>query len=481
MKMFSKKNELSLKWKLFTYFSLFSLIMLLLLWLFQIVFLNRFYETVKIKEIYSTCHSIESSIDLTDLKSTIEKVSHNKDICILLYKGNDAIYSSNVLMNCIIHKTPSFMLYPIIASELGDSNEYFSKLYPNHRENSPFVSENKKDFAKSVILAKKITSKDGEEYTLVLNSVIEPVYSTTTTLRSQLICITVIMLVLSFILSLILSKKIAKPIENINASAKKLPYEYNLKFQDTGYKEISELANTLTYASSELSKVENLRRELIANVSHDLRTPLTMIAGYAEVIRDIPGESTPENVQIIIDETKRLTNLVNDILDISKLQNGQTTLNKTTFNLTECIKNILTRYSKLVEKDGYSIEFEHDSEVFVKADELRLTQVVYNLVNNAITYTGENKIVKIRQTVFEDKVKIEIIDTGDGINPDEMKYIWDRYYKSKSAHKRAKIGTGLGLAIVKNILQLHNAEFGVENNSDKGADFWFVLGICNKE
>ena len=83
--------------------------------------------------------------------------------------------------------------------------------------------------------------------------------------------------------------------------------------------------------------------------------------------------------------------------------------------------------------------------------------------------------------MFEDKVKIEIIDTGDGINPDEMKYIWDRYYKSKSAHKRAKIGTGLGLAIVKNILQLHGAEFGVENNSDKGADFWFVLEICNKE
>ena len=451
--------------------------MLLLLWLFQIVFLNSFYETIKINEIYLTCHSIEPSIGSADLSTTIEKFSHNKDICILLYKDSDAIYSSNVLMNCVIHKTPSFMLYPIISSELGDSTEYFSKLYPNHRENSPFVSENKKNFAKSIILAKKITLENGEQYTLVLNSVIEPVYSTTKTLQSQLICITVIMLILSFILSLIISKKIARPIENINASAKKLPYEYNLKFLDKGYKEISELADTLTYASSELSKVENLRRELIANVSHDLRTPLTMIAGYAEVIRDIPGESTPENIQIIIDESKRLTNLVNDILDISKLQNGQTELNKSKFNLTASIKNILKRYSKLIEKDGYLIDFEYDKEVWVFADELKLTQVIYNLINNAITYTGEDKKVTIRQSVTSQKVKIEIIDTGDGVNQDEIKYIWDRYYKSKSVHKRAKIGTGLGLAIVKNILQLHKADFGVKNNPDTGADFWFSLDI----
>lgn len=474
--MFKLKNiELNIKWKLFAYFSLFSLIMLLLLWLFQIVFLNNFYEAIKVKELYDTSKAILSELDSDDISDTIEKLSHNKDICIILYKNSNVAYTSNVLMNCVIHRMPSYLLYPIVSSELAENDEYFSKLSPERKDNNPFISGNKKNFADSVILAKKIYSKNNEEFILVLNSVIEPVYSTTSTLRSQLICITVIMITLSFILSLIISKKIAHPIENINSSAKKLPFEYNLKFEDSGYKEISELANTLTYVSSELSKVENLRRELIANISHDLRTPLTMITGYSEVIRDIPGENTPENIQVIIDESKRLTGLVNDLLDISKLQNGKMELNKEKFNLTKCIESILTRYTKLIEKDGYSIKFEKDTEVEIEADELKITQVIYNLINNAITYTGEDKSITIRQSVADGNVKIEIIDTGDGINEDEIQYIWDRYYKAKGNHKRAKVGTGLGLAIVKNVLQLHGAVFGVNNNPEKGANFWFVL------
>jgi len=451
--------------------------MLLLLWLFQIVFLNSFYESIKINEIYSTAHTIESNLNSPELENTIEKISHNKDICILLYNNSKEIYSSPVLMNCIIHKMPSFMLHSIISSELTETNEFFSKISPDIREDNPFISHRRRNFPNTVILAKRLYTKSGEEFILVLNSVIEPVFSTRTTLRTQLSYITVIMLILSFVLSLIISKKIAKPIENINDSAKKLPYEYNLKFEDTGYKEISELANTLTCASSELSKVENLRKELIANVSHDLRTPLTMITGYAEVIRDIPGENTPENVQVIIDESKRLTGLVNDMLDLSKLQNGSPELNKTVFNLTKFIQNILTRYSKLIEKDGYVINFEKDCDVEIEADELKLTQVIYNLINNAITYTGEDKKIMIRQTVIDTSVKIEIIDTGDGIDENEIQYIWDRYYKASGNHKRAKIGTGLGLAIVKNILSLHNAEFGVKNNEDRGANFWFILKI----
>lgn len=473
------KSELNIKWKIFAFFSLFSLIMILLLWLFQIVFLNSFYEAIKIRELYSTSNSIELALNSPDLEETIEKASHNNDICTLLYKNSNLIYSSNVLMNCIIHKTPSFLLYPIITKELDGKDEYFLEITPERKEDNPFISGNKRNFMNSVILAKRIYSKNNDEYVLVLNSVIEPVYSTTTTLRSQLICITLIMLILSFLLSLAISKKIAKPIENINSAAKKLPYEYNLKFEDTGYKEISELANTLTTASNELSKVENLRKELIANVSHDLRTPLTMITGYAEVIKDIPGENTPENIQIIIDESRRLTGLVNDMLDISKLQIGEPTLNKADFNLTKCIEDILTRYSKLTEKDGYIINFEKTCDVFVNGDELKLTQVIYNLINNAITYTGDDKLITIRQSVIDDIVKIEISDTGDGINEEEIPYIWDRYYKAKGNHKRAAIGTGLGLAIVKGVLSLHKADFGVKNNENKGATFWFSLKYLN--
>ena len=138
-----------------------------------------------------------------------------------------------------------------------------------------------------------------------------------------------------------------------------------MDFDASGYREIAELANTLNYAAKELSKVEALQRELIANISHDLRTPLTMITGYAEVMRDIPNENTPENVQIIIDEAKRLTTLVSDVLDISKLQSGTIPFNGEVLNLTENIREILTRYTKLTE---YKIIFEANEDIYVYGD-----------------------------------------------------------------------------------------------------------------
>lgn len=170
---------------------------------------------------------------------------------------------------------------------------------------------------------------------LMLNSTITPVNTTVDTLRVQLLCLTVIMLLLSIFLALFMSKKISKPIIKINNSAKQLALgNYDISFEGKGYLEVSELNETLNYAAKELSKTEKLRQELIANISHDLRTPLTLITGYAEVMRDLPGENSPENVQVIIDEAKRLSSLVNDVLDISKLQSGAQALTITAFNLS---------------------------------------------------------------------------------------------------------------------------------------------------
>lgn len=479
LKMFnSEKKELPIKWKLFAYFSAFSIIMLGLLWVFQILLLNDFYRAIKIREIYSTTQIIEKNINNENLDDVLTPLIKNRDVCISVFdKNGQGVWYSNVMMNCVIHKLPSSVLYSFASEAVSDTDTYFEEFGPGKQTNSKAFKVNRREFANSILLCKKVTDTSGNSFIIVLNSVIEPVFATTTTLRTQLIYITIVMIILSFLLSLIISKKIAKPIVNINNSAKRLPTDYNIKFEDKGYKEISELADTLTCASAELSKVENLRREFIANISHDLRTPLTMISGYAEVIRDLPGEDTSENIQVIIDESKRLTGLVNDMLDISKLQDGAKELNITTFSLTDMISGILKRYSKLIEKDGYIFKFEKQENVLVTADELKLTQVIYNLINNAITYTGEDKVITICQTVKDSTVKVEISDTGDGISEDEIPYIWDRYYKAKNSHKRAKVGTGLGLSIVKNILTLQKSNFGARNNERKGATFWFELKI----
>ena len=313
---------------------------------------------------------------------------------------------------------------------------------------------------------------------VLLETEITPVDSTVETLKIQLLCLTLVMAVLGLGLALFIARRIARPLAAINQSAKKLGEgDYAIRFEGAGTREAAELAQTLNYAAGELSKVDELRRELLANVSHDLRTPLTMIEGYAEVMRDLPGENTPENVQIIIDETQRLTNLVNDLLDLSKLEAGVVPLDKTRFNLTDSIRQTLKRYDKLAD---YRFPFYADRDVFVTADELRISQVVYNLVNNAITYAGPDKTITLRQTVGDGMVRISVTDTGEGIPADKLRDIWQRYYKVDKSHKRAQIGTGLGLSIVKNVMDLHGGRYGVESQLGVGSTFWFALPLTGE-
>jgi signal transduction histidine kinase len=204
-----------------------------------------------------------------------------------------------------------------------------------------------------------------------------------------------------------------------------------------------------------------------------------MISGYAEVMRDIPSENTPENLQVIIDETARLTSLVNDLLSVSKLQAGTQTMNIQRMNLTKAVSQTVDRYARFKEHNEFNIIFEYDDTVYINADEIRLLQVIYNLINNAINYTGIDKTVIVTQTVENDIVRISVKDSGEGIKEEDLPLIWDRYYKVDKIHKRAVIGTGLGLSIVKNVLLLHGSRFGVSSELHKGSTFWFEFKIVD--
>ena len=333
------------------------------------------------------------------------------------------------------------------------------------------------ELAESVIYV-RIIEVDGQEEVVMINSVLTPVDATVTTLKAQLRIITVIIIIIAFILAAATAKSTSRSIIKLNDGAKKLAAgDYSVKFDADDYMEVAELSATLNYAAKELGKADSLQKELIANVSHDLRTPLTMIKGYAEVMRDIPGENTPENVQVIIEETERLTGLVNDMLDISKLKAGTISIQPEEYNFTESIRHVLERYNKLREVEGYTIDFVYDDEVSVYADEQKMYQVLYNLVNNAINYTGEDKKVTVIQKVIGNTLRIEVVDTGDGVKQEDIPYVWDRYYKDKTTHKRALQGTGLGLSIVKNVLELHGAKYGVSSITGQGATFWFEIKI----
>ncbi len=482
-----KQNKIGIQWKMYVYFTVFIAAIILLLWLFQIVFLNDFYKAIKVSEVKRSAESISNNIDNQNLEQLITSIAQDEQIAIIILDSKGEIYYNiDFSHDSLIKKMSLEELQSLYQKAVEANGNYLEPFFRNdlliqqydpERFIGP-VSGYDMVIKESILYAKLTELSDGTELVIVLNSDITPLNSTVSTLRVQLIWITVILLIIAFILTIFISKKISNPIKIINNSAKALAKgKYDVVFDGSGYKEISELSETLNYAARELSKVEKLRRELIANISHDLRTPLTMITGYSEILRDLPDENTPENIQIIIDEANRLTALVNDLLDLSKLQSGMDSLNLSESNVSIMIKNTLERYQKLIEKEGYYITNIYEKEVIVYADQLKISQVLYNLINNAINYTGEDRVITIKQTIKGDIIRIEVTDTGEGIAKEEIAHIWERYYKTDTDHKRAVVGTGLGLSIVKNVLVAHSAEFGVESEEGKGSTFWFELPI----
>lgn len=427
-------DKLKLQWKIFIFLLGFCVLLLAILWTFQTVLLSDMYKFVRKVEIEKAISLVGKNINSPELESILFELKMAKEITV----------------------KPTQDFAPPVPPAPGR--------YTHRPEAITKVHEYILD--------------DGSKISLTFYAMITPVDSTVSTLRIQLIIITGIMVILAIMLAIIISKRISNPIEQINQSAKALAMgNYETEFHGTGYLEIKELSDTLNTAAKELSKVDRLRRELIANISHDLRTPLSFIYSYAEMMHDFPNEVTPEQSQIIMDETKRLTSLVNDMLDISLLEAGVSKLNKTNYNLTESLRKTIDRMNELVKNEGYKLDFEYSEDIYIFADEVKITQVFYNLLLNAITHSGDDKTVIVRQSVRENSVRIEVIDHGEGIDQSDLPYIWERYYKVDKKHKRPIMGTGLGLSIVKKIIEMHGGKYGVESEEGKGSVFSFQIEL----
>lgn len=284
-----------------------------------------------------------------------------------------------------------------------------------------------------------------------------------------------------------ISQRLTGGLKNLSSTAVRFAKgDFEVNFANAEYKELADLCDSLNTVRDEVKKSGDFQRELVANVSHDFKTPLTMIKAYASLIREISGddpEKRDKHLQVIIEETDRLTGLVDDVLNVSKISSNLDELNLKVFNLTEFLYGIINKFSYLQETQGYSFMVDVDPNLYTCADANKIKQVIYNLLGNAINYTGEDKTVYIslKTNADGDRIKLIIRDTGNGISKEDLPDIWDRYYRAKENHSRPVKGTGLGLSIVKLILQSHSLDFGVESEIGKGSSFWVDFPAVSEE
>lgn len=457
-----KQKTKGLTFKIWIYLALFLTLIIAFIWIFQVALLNSFYE-------YRTNRLVEKMATLTSHyynkeknTSYYDKLAYNNNACIEIERDSELLYSSNMQRGCLI----------------TDNYSYKTDFLNSNKNNMMYKLVNPVLDNKTLIYAIKLD----EDTVAYINVSLEPTDPAISVIREELVFITIIIYLSSFILAYFISKRISTPILKINNMAKKMskgdfdtPIVVNENID-----EINELSDTLNQTRLELSKINETRRDLLLNVSHDLKTPLTMIQAYAEMARDLnknDEEKRTENLNVIIDESMRLNELVNNILELSKSEANLDNLKIEEFNLTKEIRVILDRFSYLREKENYNFIFDVEKDYLIKADKTKIDQVIYNLLINAINYTGDDKKVIISIEEYKKYLRVKITDTGKGIKKEELDKIWDKYYTNEKNHKRNKIGTGLGLSIVKNILIKHKFKYGVTSKVNKGTTFYFDINI----
>lgn len=479
--MMQAKRFHSINFILWFSFLAFAAFIIVLTWVFQTTFLQLFFN----EQTKSDLESIGG--EMHDDLASVSPIRKN-DLIIDAYVRERQ--ENNIAATIYLLDGEGEVLYPLIASVDSEYYDSFEKpsaeVFANALEQLSRAPEN----------ALGITVKQGDGDYLFLSEIAAPMqrsvylyidYSSQLTnvtmgnMRLQLIFISIIVIFLALVISGLLSIKLTKPIVRITKAAKQMAKgDFSVNFKgEYSYAEMDALAETLDYAKEEIGRSDALQKEVLANVTHDLKTPLTMIKSYACMIQEISGdnpEKRAKHTQVIIDESDRLTSLVNDILNLSKIRSGMDSLKITNFNLSEFVHTVCERFGYLTETGGYTLERDIEDELYTEADMEKIEQVVYNLIGNAVNYTGEDKKITVALKREEGGVlRFSVTDTGKGIPPEEVETIWDRYYRSAETHKRPIKGTGLGLSIVKTILQKHGFLFGVQSEVGKGSTFYVLF------
>jgi signal transduction histidine kinase len=350
----------------------------------------------------------------------------------------------------------------------------------------------------NIVLVKPII-EDGRLNDMIFSMTsLQPVGEATAVLKDYYIYLFILAVLLIMVLSYIYSKMIAKPLIQINNAAMKMAnLDFSVTCDSTSTDEIGSLANSLNSLSRNLSRsmedlqetneklkveiekersLEKMRKEFVSSVSHELKTPLGIMKGFTEGLKDGVAEDRKEYyLEVILDEIEKMDVLVLDMLELSKLESKVYKLEKQDFSICLLIEDVSYRFFQQIQKKGLKMKYHYETtECWVSGDLRQIEQVIVNLLSNAIRHAPEEGNIHIYIKTMEEKIQVIIENEGQAIPEDKMDRIWDRFYRVEEARERRSGGTGLGLAIVKNILELHDSEYGVRNTAI-GVEFFFTL------
>ena len=445
------------------------------MWLIQVFLFEHAYAETALSNSLKRLQPIMSDLtnrDLTEDDRLLPFLSRMVDGTIFLTDENGeltSIYSYGHLLTDV-QDEPEYNIWEFIKGSDEFSNVQTRQIYQNVTKGDHHMV--------SIHIGIPVIYDGEDAYLLIENTVSTDTASAFN--RQQLIFLTIILTIAASILAAICSRQFTKPIFAIKHTVDQLAAnDFSARADIKRHDELGELAESVGLLGQALARVDVLRKEVIANVSHELRSPLSVISGYAELVRDIhwkDEESRNEDLDLIIEESNRMSEMVNDILDYSQLQSGYIKLRPEYLDFTGLAESETAHCAAAAATYGIRIQFEADERsIFINADPLKLSQVLRNLLYNAINHTPEGDVitVSLKRVGSSDTARLSVINPGPPISEEDKKIIWERYQRSQHQSGR-RMGTGIGLSIVSTILDAHNMKYGVDSN-EKGTTFWFEV------
>ena len=295
-------------------------------------------------------------------------------------------------------------------------------------------------------------------------------------------CVSVI---LAFLAVSYITGRMTKPITDMNNIVRRFSKgEFSARVKIASKDEVGQLGQSFNVMADELDTLEHSRRSFVANVSHELRSPLTSMRGFLEAMQDgtIPPEEYGKYLGVVIDETKRMTAMVNDLLDLARIESGQTVLKLEAFDINELIIRTLLTFEARINAANIDVNMDFDAEhTTVEADADQIAQVVRNLIDNAIKFSPAGGTLSLKTETGKRNVRVSVKDEGVGIAAEDLPYVFDRFYKAEKAHTPSGSSTGIGLSIVKRIVEQHGETITVESPPGNGTCFTFTLKLCEQQ